>query len=84
MSLIRAYPKKHEYVNPYVEWIMPGLLSEDVDGGASVDGWVWRLEILRFVLLISWFTFLLLPKKFPMTNGLFYAIGAIIYGEFDS
>lgn len=84
VSLIRAYPKKHEYVNPYVEWIMPGLLSEDVDGGASVDGWVWRLEILRFVLLISWFTFLLLPKKFPMTNGLFYAIGAIIYGEFDS
>jgi len=82
VSLIRAYPKKHEYVNPYVEWIMPGLISEDIDGGASVNEWVWRLEVLRFFLLISWFAFLLLPKKFPMTNGLFYAIGAIIYGKF--
>ncbi len=82
VSLIRAYPKKHVYVNPYVEWIMPGLISEDVDGGASVDAWVRRLEVLRFVLLISWFAFLLLPKKFPMANGVSYAIGAIIYGTF--
>ena len=80
VSLIRAYPKKHVYVNPYVEWIMPGMISEDVDGGASVDAWVRRLEVLRFVLLISWFAFLLLPKKFPMANGVSYAIGAIIYG----
>jgi len=79
VSLIRAYPRKHEYVNPYVRWIMPGLISEDVDGGTSVDAWVWKLEILRFVLLISWYFFLLLPKKFPMTNGMCYAIGAIIY-----
>ena len=82
VSLIRAYPKKHVYVNPYVEWIMPGLISEDVDGGASVNAWVWRLEVLRSVLLISWFAFLLFPKKFLMANGVSYAIGAIIYGTF--
>ena len=84
VALIRKYPKKHIYVNPYVEWIMPGMLPEDVDGGASVDGWVSTLEIVRFILLVSWFAFLLTPKRFNIAGGFFYACGAILYGKLCS
>ncbi|KAL7545413.1 hypothetical protein ACHAWF_008760 [Thalassiosira exigua] len=79
VSLIRAYPKKQKYVKPYVEWFMPGMIYEDIDGGVSVDAWVRKLEVLRCILLVSWFAFLLLPKKFPLANGASYAAGSIIY-----
>mmetsp|Transcript_24746 Transcript_24746/g.54740 ORF Transcript_24746/g.54740 Transcript_24746/m.54740 type:complete len:878 (-) Transcript_24746:146-2779(-) len=80
VKLIRTYPKHHEYVNPYVQWIMPGLVSEDVDGGQSVEGWVRTLEVIRFVLISSWFAFLLCPKKYlKVVGGSCYGVGAVLY-----
>ena len=82
VKLIRTYPKKHEYVNPYVQWIMPGMVSEDEDGGASVEGWVKTLEFVRFVLICSWFGFILCPKKYnKLVGGGCYAVGAVLYGK---
>lgn len=77
ISLVRILPDNKRYrdelVPPVADWLLPGLDK------ASADMWVQRLEAVRWVLLLSWFAFLLLPPRHYRASGMCYAIGAMAY-----
>jgi hypothetical protein len=79
VALMRQFPSRKEFVPPFAEWFMPGLQD------STAELWVWRLQIVRNCLILSWLVFLALPsKKYQVVCGVSYAAGAVLYFYFGA
>jgi len=75
-ELVQLYRSKPDYESDApnaVRWLVSSFNHE------TADSWAERFSVIRVCLLLSWFTFLLLPSKNGWLSKTSYAIGAVAY-----
>lgn len=76
VELFRPEPQSP---SPFITLVATWLMPSDLENDKTADLFVHQLHMLRGLLLMSWFTYLILPARCVWVSGICYVVGAIAF-----